>query len=62
MGKRHVRIDYIFITLEHLRGTIISMDLSYSQTRKLLDLILEAEHAVDDLLKIVEVKDGSQSN
>ena len=62
MGKQHVSIDYIFTTLEYLRGTIISMDLSYSQTRKLLDLVLESEHAVDDLLKIVEVNDGSQSN
>lgn len=62
MGKRDVRIDYIFTTLEYLRGTIISMDLSYSQTIKLLSLVLDAEHAVDNLLEIVEVKDGSQSD
>lgn len=40
--------DDIYIKLEHLRQTIISMDLSYSQTGELLAQILQIENQLTD--------------
>ena len=41
-------MNNIYILLDQMRSSIISMDLSYSQTIELLDRILEIEKAVDN--------------
>lgn len=38
----------VYILLDKMRESIISMDLSYSQTSRLLDQILEIEKALDE--------------
>lgn len=38
----------VYVLLDEMRSSIISMDLSYSQTNELLDKILEIEKAVDN--------------
>lgn len=41
--------DCIYVLLDEMRTSIISMDLSYSQTTKLLNQILEIEKAADSI-------------
>lgn len=41
-------MDNVYVLLNQMRSSIISMDLSYSQTIELLDKILEIEKAVDN--------------
>ena len=45
-GER-CRMNNIYVLLDQMRSSIISMDLSYSQTIELLDQILKIEKAVD---------------
>ena len=40
-------MNNIHVLLDEMRESIISMDLSYSRTTELLNLILEIERAVD---------------
>ena len=41
--------DAVYVKLEHLRQSIISMDLSYSKTRELLTQILQIEKQLTEM-------------
>ena len=43
-----MKMKNVYVLLNEMRSSIISMDLSYSQTIELLDQILEIEKAVDN--------------
>lgn len=55
MGNTNIHFkNRAYVLLDEMRSSIISMDLSYSQTTELLDQILKIEKTVDsiDLSKV----------
>ena len=58
----HIK-NRVYVLLDEMRTSIISMDLSYSQTSELLDQILEIEKAVDSMRQLLPIKlEDSESN
>lgn len=53
MDKSAIALDEVYTTLEKLRQQVLAFDLSYSQTNVLLQSVLDAEHAVEDLEKYI---------
>ena len=53
MDKSAIALDEVYAILEKLRQQVLAFDLSYSQTNTLLQSVLDAEHAVEDLEKYI---------
>lgn len=53
MDKSEIALNNVYNTSEKLRQQILAFDLPYSQTIALLRLVLDVEHAVEDLEKYI---------